>query len=225
MTGSLSGAIKGAIFGAIGAAFAQGIGNYFADTFGLEHGATLWSSAKKGAQFLRAAAHGLSRGIISMAQGGTFKSGFASGFTSSFFSPGTSLGGTGTGGFSLRTTIAGIVGGTASALGGGKFANGAVSGAFVHMFNAEYDTLGKAMKGLWTKITDGEIGSDIAQGFKGGLEGYRQVRDNSPWYAQAMLKISMTSVELGLTAPLEMLSPVSIYVNSVSGAYFIQSHI
>jgi len=67
------------------------------------------------------------------------------------------------------------------------------------MFNAEYDTLRKAIKGLWTKITDGTIGSDISQGFKGGLEGYREVRDNSPWYAQAMLKGSMTAVEMGLT--------------------------
>ncbi len=72
-----------------------------------------------------------------MAQGGTFKSGFASGFSSSFFSPGTSLGGDGAGGFTLRTTISGVVGGTASEIGGGKFANGAISGAFVHMFNAE----------------------------------------------------------------------------------------
>ena len=30
-----------------------------------------------------------------------------------------------------------IVGGTASEIGGGKFSNGAISGAFVHMFNAE----------------------------------------------------------------------------------------
>jgi len=47
------------------------------------------------------------------------------------------LGGKNTGGFTLRTSIASIVGGTASKLGGGKFSNGAVSGAFVHMFNAE----------------------------------------------------------------------------------------
>ena len=37
----------------------------------------------------------------------------------------------------MRTTVMAIVGGTASALGGGKFSNGAVSGAFVHMFNVE----------------------------------------------------------------------------------------
>lgn len=88
-------------------------------------------------QVLRAGAHGLSRGIISVARGGTFKSGFASGFTSSFLSPGNTLGGNNGGGFTLRTSIASIVGGTASKLGGGKFSNGAVSGAFIHMFNAE----------------------------------------------------------------------------------------
>jgi len=36
-----------------------------------------------------------------------------------------------------RTTIAATVGGTVSVIGGGTFANGAVSGAFVHLFNAE----------------------------------------------------------------------------------------
>ena len=42
-----------------------------------------------------------------------------------------------------RTTIASVIGGTAAELGGGKFANGAVSGAFVHMFNAEAKYLSK----------------------------------------------------------------------------------
>ena len=36
-----------------------------------------------------------------------------------------------------RTAIAGVVGGTASALGGGKFANGAYTAAFQHLLNAE----------------------------------------------------------------------------------------
>ncbi len=93
-----------------------------------------------------------------------------------------------------------IVGGTAAAIGGGKFANGAMSAAFVHMFNAEYDTLSKALKGLWSK--KGQIVSDIGKGFKGYLHGYRQVRDNSPWYARGMLKVSMTAVEMGATAGL-----------------------
>ena len=99
-----------------------------------------------------------------------------------------------------RTVIMGVVGGTASALGGGKFANGAVSGAFVHMFNGEFDTLGKALKGLWSK--KGQIVSDTGKGLKGYLHGYRQVRDNAPWYARGILKVGMTGVEMGATAGL-----------------------
>jgi len=64
------------------------------------------------------------------------KAGFMSGISSAL-DIGTSAFGSGAGGFSMRTTVMAIVGGTASALGGGKFSNGAVSGAFVHMFNAE----------------------------------------------------------------------------------------
>ena len=41
--------------------------------------------------------------------------------------------------------------------------------------------------------------SYAGKGFKGGLEDYRDVRDNSPWYAQALLKVGMTAVELGAT--------------------------
>ena len=37
-----------------------------------------------------------------------------------------------------RTAIMAIIGGTFARLGGGKFANGAMSAAFVHLFNYEY---------------------------------------------------------------------------------------
>jgi hypothetical protein len=51
---------------------------------------------------------------------------------------------------------------------------------------------------------------------EGGLNGYRDVRDNSPWYTQTMLKIGITSIELGLTSwtkdPL-----LYIYLNVNSG--------
>ena len=36
-----------------------------------------------------------------------------------------------------RTSIMAIIGGTFAKLGGGKFANGAMSGAFTHLFNSE----------------------------------------------------------------------------------------
>ncbi len=36
-----------------------------------------------------------------------------------------------------RTAIAAVAGGTASVLSGGKFANGAITGAMAHLFNSE----------------------------------------------------------------------------------------
>ena len=76
--------------------------------------------------------HGLARGAIQTLQGGSFRAGFFSGFSS-----GMSVGTKGYGGFVGRRVMMGVVGGTASALGGGKFSNGAMSGAFTQMFNAE----------------------------------------------------------------------------------------
>ena len=171
MTGTWQGAFKGGLFALFSAGIAQGVGDAFFNSFGLEHGATLFSSTKVGAQALRAVAHGLSRGVISMAQGGTFKSGFASGFASSFFSPGTQLGGEGAGGFTLRTTIAGVVGGTASEIGGGKFSNGAISGAFVHMFNAENVLMGKGTD--WSKYEPTKEVSNYS--------GFKYLTDKSAW--------------------------------------------
>ncbi len=67
-----------------------------------------------------------------MAQGGKFEHGFFSGFVSS-------LGGTAINktkmGIAAQIAMNAIIGGTAEKLGGGKFANGAVTGAYVMMFN------------------------------------------------------------------------------------------
>lgn len=73
---------------------------------------------------------------MSEMQGGSFKSGFlAAGFTQAL-SPAISGIDSGTIGPSLERTIAAaIVGGTASVIGGGKFANGAMTGAFSRLFN------------------------------------------------------------------------------------------
>ncbi len=106
-------------------------------------------------------------------------------------------------------------------LGGGKFANGAMSGAFVHLFNAEgifrkiTKGLGKSLSKLWKR--KGEIGSNIIQGFKGGFRGYRNVRDNAPWYARLMLKMGITGIEEGATGGLSGWSKISF--DMFSGAY------
>ena len=71
-----------------------------------------------------------SRGIIVKIQGGSFRAGFFSGLSSAL-----DVGTKGYGGFVARMMIMAVVGGTAAAIGGGKFANGAVGAAFVHILS------------------------------------------------------------------------------------------
>jgi hypothetical protein len=82
----------------------------------------------------------------------------------------------------VRTAAASIIGGTASVLGGGKFVNGAVSGAFVHLFNAEMKSYIKSVsvnidenikKILWLKK---HVGSGPAI-----LHFYNNVKPHGAW--------------------------------------------
>jgi len=109
---SLAMGFKGAAYGAIGAVTAGYIG-------GISSGA------------IRASLHGITRAAISKAQGGKWSAGFWSGFASSALAPLASSAST----FEGKVAMSAIVGGTASELGGGKFANGAVTGAFVMLYN------------------------------------------------------------------------------------------
>jgi len=80
--------------------------------------------------------HGLVQGAAGAVQSHDFKSGFIGGFISSI--GGGVMGDAGLdswGGRVLRVVAMGAVGGTAAQLSGGSFANGAVSAAFVQMFN------------------------------------------------------------------------------------------
>ena len=114
---SLRMGVKGAIFGAISAGIANGIGT-LGETIASSWGVPI-------ARVGKALLHGIARAAISKAQGGKWSAGFWSGFAGSALAPLTEK----------SIAAAAIVGGTASELGGGKFANGAVSAAFVHMYN------------------------------------------------------------------------------------------
>ncbi|MEJ1363512.1 MAG: RHS repeat-associated core domain-containing protein [Candidatus Sedimenticola sp. (ex Thyasira tokunagai)] len=87
----------------------------------------------------KAFAHGVTQGSITAARGGKFKEGFLGGFV------GHAIGGRLKGWMpdtiEGRTVAAAVAGGVASVAGGGKFANGAVSAAFVHLFNHELSNL------------------------------------------------------------------------------------
>ena len=79
------------------------------------------------------AAHGLAGGIVQNRMGGSFGAGFLAGSVGSYF---------GSSGKSSKanemignTAIEAVIGGTISVVGGGKFSNGAQTGAFRYLFN------------------------------------------------------------------------------------------
>jgi hypothetical protein len=124
-TGTLKGALKGALVGAISGGFASEIAGADLSGFG------------DFSEIARDVFHGMSQGLISEAAGGEFKSGFIGGFlghmagrySQKFIKGDTAIQ------IAKRTAVASVVGGTVAKIGGGKFANGAVSAAFAHLFS------------------------------------------------------------------------------------------
>ena len=92
---------------------------------------------------VKIAAHAVVAGALSVAQGGNFETGAITGAVSAgagLLSDGGSLGHAMDGdpaGLVARTAVAAVAGGTASVLSGGKFANGAITGAFAQLYNGE----------------------------------------------------------------------------------------
>ncbi|MBU1579580.1 MAG: hypothetical protein KJ754_09145 [Bacteroidetes bacterium] len=143
-------------------------------------GGVIGKVGKLGRELMRATAHGAFNGTMRMAQGGKFEHGFLSGFVSSLGgSAMQSYGGNMT--FTEKTAIAAVIGGTAEALGGGKFANGAVTGAFVMAFNHLMDegegvSLQKESEKQKLSLKDNDIVAKLIdemkiineKGFKGG---------------------------------------------------------
>ena len=123
--------------------------------------------------------YSLSSGIISYLRSGSFRAGFFSGLASAF-----DVGTKGYGTIVGRTSIMAIIGGTFAKLGGGKFANGALSAAFVHLFNGE---VGKyihkavnSVKQLWKKVHNyivAGVGGGIHLGVVGAFGQYNGTTD------------------------------------------------
>jgi hypothetical protein len=134
MGGGFGDILRGVVVGALQGAASAGL-----------HG---FGEAAKG--FMQHAAyvvgHGVVGGLSNVAMGGKFSDGFLSAAASACasqmgISKKLGLGEAGDmdslGQFAGRTAVAGIIGGTASAVGGGKFSNGAYTAAFQHLLNAE----------------------------------------------------------------------------------------
>ena len=145
--GGMQGALRAFAFSVAVAAVSYGIGVGFDQLAAGLAGAQLFL-----VETARATTHGIAQGAFTELAGGDFVAGFAAGFASSALGSfmefhmnqegGSWIGSKGDwqdGSFKIvgRTAAAAIVGGTASELGGGKFANGAISGAVVHLFNSE----------------------------------------------------------------------------------------
>jgi len=90
-------------------------------------------------------AHGISQGAITAAQGGKFQHGFFSAALTAGLAPDIMKKIPSTAG---RVLASSIVGGTASVLGGGKFANGAITGAYVMLFNEMMHDIEEKRKNL-----------------------------------------------------------------------------
>jgi RHS repeat-associated protein len=135
-------ALTGAAVGAASAALGYGLGKFFDKAI---MNAFAPNSGQIGKGILltagRAAGDGLVGGGLSELTGGNFKDGFIGAVVGSALSPvaaNTHFGRQVIGGTRLgRTAFAAVVGGTAAELTGGKFANGAVTAAFMHIVNAE----------------------------------------------------------------------------------------
>jgi hypothetical protein len=121
----------------VSAYVANGVAEGTASSFGITsaeaHSVSFINSAGLENSFtiatVKAVAHGITRAAIAVAEGGSARAGFWSGFVGSGF-------GSTSNNFFIGTIQTAIVGGTASVLSGGKFENGARSAAFVHMFNS-----------------------------------------------------------------------------------------
>ena len=116
--GNIQSALQGAFFG--------GLLNVGATAFGL-HGAAGFGGAKHLGQTALHAAVGCAQGA---AAGGSCRSGALAGGVSAFASP--ALKGLSNSG---KYVAAAVIGGVASKLGGGKFENGALTGAFGYLLN------------------------------------------------------------------------------------------
>lgn len=138
LTAGISGGVSNVILTGRPKAFLTGFGQA-ALTYGVGHkvfGAQATAARSFGGGSLgkvgKAVAHGVVGGAFAEIKGGSFKSGFlAAGFSSGVGSR-----------FNTEdwnlwkgTAVHAVAGGTGSVLGGGKFADGAVTGAFTYLYN------------------------------------------------------------------------------------------
>ncbi len=168
--GNLGDVLRGAAVGAVQGAISAGPLHYLESVRGME--------------LAHVVGHGVTGGAANEAMGGKFQDGFLSaaagaaavhtGLTSAAQgSRGEAIGMAG------RTAASAVIGGTASVLGGGKFANGAWTAAFQHLLNTEsLDQLGKWAQDIKYAWTSAQMKNKIDFYRKSGLNYTNQSIDD-----------------------------------------------
>jgi RHS repeat-associated protein len=134
--------LSGGLYGAFSAGLFYGIGQGFDNADWAHQGGTIGSTNLNAIGYTaKVLAHGVAGGVMQSLEGGKFGNGFLSAGFAEAASPGIDRidpeNPVGQSVSAERVVAASIVGGTANVLGGGKFANGAVTGAFSRAFNEE----------------------------------------------------------------------------------------
>jgi RHS repeat-associated protein len=130
---SLGQAIGSALLGAVIGGISGGIAHYLG---GLNPTGEFLTLGHAG----QTAGHALVGGALSEIQGGDFGSGALAAGLSAGLAPGVNLIGGGSPEIeyvAARVTVSAVIGGTAAEISGGKFANGAVTAAFLRLYNEE----------------------------------------------------------------------------------------
>ncbi|MBG6211058.1 RHS repeat-associated protein [Labrenzia sp. EL_126] len=183
--GDIGDIMRGAIIGAAAGAAFYGAGD-LALSVGQESG-SLFAETVAGS-----AGHGVVGGIEAEINGGDFMSGFASAaVTKALAGPISSVRNE-----ALQTVVAAGVGGTASVIGGGKFENGAITGAYSHLLN---DKMHEYQQSRMEKIVANL--PEIPQGFSDFVQGFG------------------SAASFGLTDKINDYLGVGGYVNRDSAAY------
>lgn len=128
----VTGNAQGAVWGAVSAVTFHGIGQAYP---GVPQGTAFSEAVQSGAYWSKIAAHGAAAGVLTELQGGDFGHAFVSAGVSAALSPAFDFEG-GSSGQAKGLVASAIVGGTASELVGGKFANGAATAAFAYAFSS-----------------------------------------------------------------------------------------
>lgn len=188
LNSALDAGIQGAIYGAATAYLTGGVSEFAGGAATAGSGATVSSVA------IRTVGHSAVQGTMAAAQGGDFWQGAAagaiSGLTAGLVDRIMPNDVSYTAQF-IRVGTAALIGGTASELSGGKFANGAISGAMVRMFNCEITLKNRYAESTYAVGVKGDVSIAGVKISARNSNGDPKISISSDFYSATPDKISI----------------------------------